>query len=90
MTIQPRCLGWKRTGAAAALALWVTVAYPLSGGALAYALGRGWIARRTLDPYFAPIEATIGVPGDCFAADLLGHYLHRCARVGERHAASGM
>jgi hypothetical protein len=42
----PRRPWWKKKRWGAALLLWLVAAYPLSGVAFCYAVGRGWVPER--------------------------------------------
>lgn len=71
---------------AAALAVWLFVAYPLSVGPVAYVMERGWITQATAEAYARPIEAADDAAetvGDAYQA-----YVNWFEDVGDRHPAS--
>ena len=87
-TVLARRPWWKKKRWAAALVLWLLVAYPLSVGPAGYANARGWLR----PPVIAVLEG-VYEPLDRFVmADLPGSrplaaYCSRAYRLGERHCA---
>jgi hypothetical protein len=75
----------------------MVIAYPLSGWALAYAGGRGWVSFRSQGAirnagFYRPATAAMsGVPreiGDRWVTDRWPALNTACERLGERHAAA--
>jgi hypothetical protein len=84
MTDAPRKPFWKRKHWIAAAVLWLVLAYPLSAGPAACALGRGWIANSAYHFYSPLIEAERALwqwPPDT----LWDRYCSYFYELGQRH-----
>ena len=77
---------WKKKRSAAALALWLAVAYPLSVGPALYAAIRGWVPFGVYDAYARP--ALLGLHNPAGRAVGFWDSYEWWDDIARRHAAS--
>jgi hypothetical protein len=73
---EPRRPWWKKKRWAAALVLWLLVAYPLSAGPAVYAVARWWLPGQALAVY-SPIFALVSLKESQSFGNYLGWWIHR-------------